>query len=237
VAVAGPAAPQTAGGPSTAVGRGGAATAVDRLATNAAIDVMRRGGNAVDGAVIRSFDPLLYDDPTPWDGPPLPEESGLDFGSLPMAAAFACAERLTRFSFTSDLLDDHGDWIALGHNPLHSLSAAASWPPDEANAERQLCEDHPRRQSLPNRLFWDAEVCDARQLFLPGWIGWAQFLLCVLAAAPVVALRIAAELQLHVGTEYFDHLSFLGNPPPLHPSLLCARYCPQQHRTDDWPRA
>lgn len=36
---------------------------------------------AVDGVVVRSFDPLLYDDPTPWDGPPLPEESGLDFGS------------------------------------------------------------------------------------------------------------------------------------------------------------
>jgi gamma-glutamyltranspeptidase/glutathione hydrolase len=49
--VARPASPQTGSGPSTAVGRGGAAATIDRLATDAAIDVMRRGGNAVDGAV------------------------------------------------------------------------------------------------------------------------------------------------------------------------------------------
>src|SRR6266550_8481576 len=35
----------------TAVGSGGAAASVDPLATKAAIDVMRRGGNAVDAAV------------------------------------------------------------------------------------------------------------------------------------------------------------------------------------------
>lgn len=39
-------------GPPTAVGRGGAATSVERLATDAAIDALRQGGNAVDGAVV-----------------------------------------------------------------------------------------------------------------------------------------------------------------------------------------
>jgi hypothetical protein len=73
---------------------------------------------AVDGVVTRSFDPLFYDDPTPWDGPPLREESGLDFGNHPMASAFACAERLTGFRFTADLLDDHGDWVRLSPSLL-----------------------------------------------------------------------------------------------------------------------
>ncbi len=38
-------------GPPTAVGTGGAAATVERLATRAAIDTLRRGGNAVDAAV------------------------------------------------------------------------------------------------------------------------------------------------------------------------------------------
>ena len=38
-------------GPPTAVGTGGAAATVERLATEAAIDALRRGGNAVDAAV------------------------------------------------------------------------------------------------------------------------------------------------------------------------------------------
>jgi len=38
-------------GPPTAVGKGGAAATVERLATQAAIDTLRRGGNAVDAAV------------------------------------------------------------------------------------------------------------------------------------------------------------------------------------------
>jgi gamma-glutamyltranspeptidase/glutathione hydrolase len=38
-------------GPPTAVGTGGAAATVERLATQAAIDTLRRGGNAVDAAV------------------------------------------------------------------------------------------------------------------------------------------------------------------------------------------
>jgi gamma-glutamyltranspeptidase/glutathione hydrolase len=44
------AAAQTSG-PATAAGTGGAAATVDRLATQAAVDTLRRGGNAVDAAV------------------------------------------------------------------------------------------------------------------------------------------------------------------------------------------
>ena len=38
-------------GPPTAVGTGGAAASVEKLATQAAIDTLRRGGNAIDAAV------------------------------------------------------------------------------------------------------------------------------------------------------------------------------------------
>jgi len=38
-------------GPPTSVGHGGAAASVERIATQAAIDTLRRGGNAVDAAV------------------------------------------------------------------------------------------------------------------------------------------------------------------------------------------
>jgi gamma-glutamyltranspeptidase/glutathione hydrolase len=38
-------------GPPTAVGTGGAAASVERLATRTAVDILRRGGNAVDAAV------------------------------------------------------------------------------------------------------------------------------------------------------------------------------------------
>jgi gamma-glutamyltranspeptidase/glutathione hydrolase len=38
-------------GPASSAGKGGAAATVERLATQAAIDALRRGGNAVDGAV------------------------------------------------------------------------------------------------------------------------------------------------------------------------------------------
>ncbi len=40
-----------AAGPNTSIGRDGAAATVDRLATKAAIDTLRRGGNATDAAV------------------------------------------------------------------------------------------------------------------------------------------------------------------------------------------
>jgi gamma-glutamyltranspeptidase/glutathione hydrolase len=38
-------------GPPTSIGTGGAAASVERLATQAAIDILRRGGNAIDAAV------------------------------------------------------------------------------------------------------------------------------------------------------------------------------------------
>ena len=38
-------------GPPTAIGTGGAAASVEKLATEAAVDILRRGGNAVDAAV------------------------------------------------------------------------------------------------------------------------------------------------------------------------------------------
>ncbi|MDQ4070472.1 MAG: gamma-glutamyltransferase [Actinomycetota bacterium] len=52
LALVGPAVSATAPtGPPTSVGTGGAATTVERLATEAAIEALRRGGNAVDAAV------------------------------------------------------------------------------------------------------------------------------------------------------------------------------------------
>ena len=38
-------------GPPTAIGMGGAAASVETLATQAAIDTLKRGGNAIDAAV------------------------------------------------------------------------------------------------------------------------------------------------------------------------------------------
>ncbi|HUR86281.1 MAG TPA: gamma-glutamyltransferase [Solirubrobacteraceae bacterium] len=43
--------PAHAAGPNTSIGRDGAAATVDRLATKAALDTLRRGGNATDAAV------------------------------------------------------------------------------------------------------------------------------------------------------------------------------------------
>ncbi|MCA1683499.1 MAG: DUF6461 domain-containing protein, partial [Actinobacteria bacterium] len=98
---------------------------------------------AIDGEVIRSFDPLVYDDPTPWDGPPLAEESGLDFGSgHPMAAAFALTERLTGLRLTPGLLEDTGGWVARGHYPFRSRPD--SWDVEAANAHRQALRENPR---------------------------------------------------------------------------------------------
>jgi hypothetical protein len=152
-----------------------------------------------------------------------------------MASAFACAERLTGFRFTADLLDDHGDWVAVGHHPLHALSAERFWPPDKTNTERQVCSDDRRAQITPNRLFFGEGVLDVRRIFLPGWIGWVQFLVCAIAAARVLALRIAAEVRLDVVREYLDDLSAWQGP--LLPSLHCARSCPPRTRADHWGRA
>lgn len=38
-------------GPPTATGSGGAAASVEKIATQAAIDILRRGGNAIDASV------------------------------------------------------------------------------------------------------------------------------------------------------------------------------------------
>ena len=51
LALAPSASAQTQTGPATSTGTGGAAATVDRLATSAAVDALRRGGNAVDAAV------------------------------------------------------------------------------------------------------------------------------------------------------------------------------------------
>src|SRR5262249_33143347 len=52
------------------------------------------------GALVREFDPLLYDD----GGPPLPEEAGLAFGTTeqPRSAALAFLERCTGFVASED---------------------------------------------------------------------------------------------------------------------------------------
>ena len=49
--IAAPAHVGSGSGPPTSIGTGGAAATVDKLATQAAIDILRRGGNAVDAAV------------------------------------------------------------------------------------------------------------------------------------------------------------------------------------------
>lgn len=71
-----------------------------------------------DRTVIRTFDPLLYDNRSMWIGKPLREERGLAFGiDAPMASAFALAERLSGVHLTEELLDGRDDWIAVGHYP------------------------------------------------------------------------------------------------------------------------
>jgi Family of unknown function (DUF6461) len=72
---------------------------------------------AIDGDVVRHFDPLLYDNPG-WQGEPLSEEQGLPFATAEsQAAAMACAERLTGVRLTHQFLDDRAGWKAVGHHP------------------------------------------------------------------------------------------------------------------------
>jgi hypothetical protein len=73
---------------------------------------------AVDGEIIRQFDPLLYTSRHQWVGPPLAHEADLSFGSPHApAAAFACSERLTGIRLTQDRLDERSRWLAVAHYP------------------------------------------------------------------------------------------------------------------------
>jgi hypothetical protein len=99
-----------------------------RLSTHTRAVSLFRNVNAVmsfnwatNGALVRSFDPLLYH-PQGSLGSPLPEESGLSFG-VPghvVSAAFACAERLTGVHLAQDLLGSRDAWLAIGHHPIIS---------------------------------------------------------------------------------------------------------------------
>jgi hypothetical protein len=63
-------------------------------------------GVAVNGKMVRSFDPLL-DEPGEGYGEPLPEEDGLPFGGVDdpvVAAAFALMERITGTPITQEWL-------------------------------------------------------------------------------------------------------------------------------------
>ena len=94
-----------------------------RLAEGTAAVVVYRSVNAdmsfqwaVNGAILRWFDPLLYVNQS-WAGEPLPEENGLLFGlGHALSSAFACAERLTHVRLTRPVLEDRAGWIAIGHH-------------------------------------------------------------------------------------------------------------------------
>lgn len=102
---------------------------------------------AVDRSVIRAFDPLLYDNRSTWTGEPLAQEEGLAFGmGAPMAAAFACAERLSGLKLTRQFLDSRDSWIAVGHYPSYSVAPGRSWREDKAAMERLVHEE--REQGL-----------------------------------------------------------------------------------------
>lgn len=71
---------------------------------------------AIDGEMVRAFDPLLYDAVVGWaTGSPLLEEAGLPFVDHAMASAMACAERLTGVRLTLDWIERRQKWIAVGH--------------------------------------------------------------------------------------------------------------------------
>lgn len=70
---------------------------------------------AVDGQIVRSFDPVLYDNRSLWSGDRLPEETGLTFeiGDA-MADALRLAERLTGLRLTVDDVTRLEDRIGVG---------------------------------------------------------------------------------------------------------------------------
>lgn len=96
---------------------------ISRLSQNIQVSVVYWNVNAlmqfiwaVNGSVLRSFDPLLYEQTG--EGDPLPEEEGLPFGlDRPRAAAMACAERMTGVHLTKAFLDGRSAWIGVGHRP------------------------------------------------------------------------------------------------------------------------
>lgn len=70
-----------------------------------------------------------------------------------MAAAFACAERLTGVRLTQGFLDNRNEWIAVGHFPSYSYDGS-SWRDALAEAE---AERERERQLAPQRalrLLW-----------------------------------------------------------------------------------
>jgi hypothetical protein len=72
---------------------------------------------AVDGVIIRHFDPLLFETQN-WVSGPLAEENGLAFGPPhPRASAMALLERLTGIHLAREFLDDREGWVAVGHYP------------------------------------------------------------------------------------------------------------------------
>ena len=99
-----------------------------------AVEALSRGGEAVvvfqnvnaamsfayarHGALVRRFDPLLYD--MPQVGAPLPQEEGLGFGSRDvayLAAALVLAERLTGLTLSREDLEPSPDRLAIGFRP------------------------------------------------------------------------------------------------------------------------
>ncbi len=67
-----------------------------------------------------------------------------------MASAFACAERLTGVRLTLDLLEDHGDRLATGYPPSHSLTRAVFGAADTADAVRRATVTEDPRGQSPN---------------------------------------------------------------------------------------
>lgn len=147
-----------------------------------------------------------------------------------MASACACAERLTGVRLMPELLEDHGDWLAIGHQPVQSLLNANSWAAvDKANAERQACEEDPRRRSIPNQAVFGEDVYNATNLLSSGWIGWIQLLLLGVAVAPLVAIRLG------VGAEHLETCPAEGASSSSLPFRALA--CTVWADTDDWPHA